>query len=241
MICKEEMSRTARVLGVDAIERLQGARVAVFGIGGVGGYVCEALARAGVGALDLFDSDAVSRSNLNRQIIALQSTVGRKKTEVMRERILDINPACRVAVYDVFYSPENAEEYPLEGYDFVADAIDSVKSKVELIRRATEAGVPIISSMGTGNKTDPSRLTVTDLSKTEGDPLARVMRRELRACGIKHLLVVWSSESPAEAPEDAPEIEGDVHKRTPPGSLPFVPPVAGLLMAGEIVKRLTEK
>jgi tRNA A37 threonylcarbamoyladenosine dehydratase len=241
MACREEFCRTARVLGEGAIRKLQNARVAVFGIGGVGGYVCEALARAGVGALDLFDSDAVSRSNLNRQIIALQSTVGRSKTEVMRERIIDINPDCRVTVQNVFYAPENADEFPLEGYDFVADAIDSVKSKVELICRATEAGVPIISSMGTGNKLDPSRLRVTDLSKTEGDPLARVMRRELRARGITHLSVVWSSEAPAEAPEDAPEIEGDAHKRTPPGSLPFVPPVAGLLMASEIVRGLTEK
>lgn len=238
MNCKEEFSRSARVLGCTAVERLAAARVAVFGIGGVGGYVCEALARAGVGAIDLFDSDTVSLSNINRQIIALHSTVGRPKTEVMRERILDINPDCRVTAHNVFYLPENAADYPLDGYDYIADAIDTVTSKIELIVRATEAGAPIISSMGTGNKLDPLRLTVTDLSKTAGCPLARVMRRELKARGIAHLRVVYSEESPVQAPDDAPQAEADAHKRQPPGSLPFVPPVAGLLMASEIIKNL---
>ena len=238
MDCKEEFSRSARVIGCGAIERLKHARVAVFGVGGVGGYVCEALARAGVGAIDLFDSDAVSLSNVNRLIIALHSTVGQAKVEVMRARILDINPDCEVKIHNVFYLPENADDYPLDGYDYIADAIDTVAAKLELIVRATRAGIPIISSMGTGNKLDPSRLTVTDLSKTAGCPLARVMRRELKARGITHLRVVYSEEPPVQAPPDAPALENDPHKRVPPGSLPFVPPVAGFLMASEIVKDL---
>ena len=238
MDCKEEFSRSARVIGCGAIERLKHARVAVFGVGGVGGYVCEALARAGVGAIDLFDSDAVSLSNVNRQIIALHSTVGQAKVEVMRARILDVNPDCEVKIHNVFYLPENADDYPLDGYDYIADAIDTVAAKLELIVRATRAGIPIISSMGTGNKLDPSRLTVTDLSKTAGCPLARVMRRELKARGITHLRVVYSEEPPVQAPPDAPALENDPHKRVPPGSLPFVPPVAGFLMASEIVKDL---
>ena len=233
----EEFSRTARVLGCDAIQRLAGARVAVFGIGGVGGYICEALARAGVGAIDLFDSDAVSLSNINRQIIALHSTVGRPKVEVMRERILDINPLCTVTAHSTFYLPENADQFPLDGYDYIADAIDTVTAKIELILRAQAAGIPVISSMGTGNKLDPSRLQVTDLAKTTGCPLARVMRRELKARGITHLRVVYSDEPPVASPSDAPELS-DAHKRTPPGSLPFVPPVAGLLMASEIIREL---
>ena len=240
MNCKEEFSRTARVIGCSAVEKLTSARVAVFGIGGVGGYICEALARAGVGAIDLFDSDSVSLSNINRQIIALHSTVGIAKTEAMRARILDINPDCKVTVHNVFYLPENADQFPLGIYDYIADAIDTVSAKIELIVRAKAANIPIISSMGTGNKLDPSRLTVTDLSKTAGCPLARVMRRELKARGINHLSVVFSDEPPVTPPVDAPDAIGDAHKRTPPGSLPFVPPVAGLLMAGEIVKKLTE-
>ena len=240
MNCKEEFSRSARVLGCTAIERLAASRVAIFGVGGVGGYVCEALARAGVGAIDLFDSDAVSLSNINRQIIALHSTVGLLKTEVMRARILDINPDCRVTIHNIFYLPENAADFPLDGYDYIADAIDTVSAKIELIVRATAAGIPIISSMGTGNKLDPTRLTVTDLSKTSGCPLARVMRRELKARGITHLRVVYSEEPPVQAPPDAPEAESDAHKRTPPGSLPFVPPVAGLLIASEITQNLIQ-
>ena len=240
MNCKEEFSRTARVIGCTAVEKLASARVAVFGVGGVGGYLCEALARAGVGAIDLFDSDDVSLSNINRQIIALHSTVGRPKTEVMKERIEDINPDCRVTVHNVFYLPENADQYPLDAYDYIADAIDTVSAKIELIVRAKEKNIPIISSMGTGNKLDPSRLTVTDLAKTAGCPLARVMRRELKARGIHHLTVVFSDEAPVTPPLDAPDAIGDAHKRTPPGSLPFVPPVAGLLMASKILQKLTE-
>ena len=238
MICKEEFSRTARLLGCEGVARLTHTRVAVFGVGGVGGHLCEALARAGVGAIDLFDSDAVSLSNINRQIIALHSTVGRSKTEVMRERILDINPDCAVEVHDVFYLPENAHLYPLDRYDFVADAIDTVAAKVELAVRAKEAGVPIISCMGTGNKLDPTKLRITDLSKTSGCPLARVMRRELKARGIVHLDVVYSEEAPVAPPADAPELAGDDHKRTPPGSVSFVPSVAGLLMASHIIRKI---
>ncbi len=242
MIQKEEARRTEMLLGRDAMEKLAQARVAVFGIGGVGGYICEALARAGVGALDLFDADSVSSSNINRQIIALQSTVGRDKVEVMRERIADINPQCRVKTYPIFYLPENADLYPFEEYSYVADAIDTVSAKVELAVRATRAHVPIIASMGTGNKLDPTRFRVTDLSKTSGCPLARVMRRLLRERGITHLKVVFSDEPPITPTVDPTEqannaIEAD-RKRAVPGSVSFVPSVAGLIIAGEIIKDL---
>ncbi|MBE6554010.1 MAG: tRNA threonylcarbamoyladenosine dehydratase [Ruminococcaceae bacterium] len=234
----EERSRTEMVLGSEAMEKLARARVAVFGIGGVGGYVCEALARAGVGALDLFDADSVSRSNLNRQIVALQSTVGREKVEVMRERIADINPQCAVRTYPIFYLPENADLYPLDHYSYVADAIDTVSAKVELVVRARAAGVPIISSMGTGNKLDPTRFCVTDLAKTSGCPLARAMRRLLRTRGIEHLKVVFSDEQPI-TPMVGPA-EQEAGKRAIPGSVSFVPSVAGLILAGEIIKDLIQ-
>lgn len=237
MTCKEEFSRTAMVLGSDAVEKLKSAHIAVFGVGGVGGALCEALARAGVGSIDLFDNDSVSLSNINRQIIALHSTVGRPKVEVMRERILDINPACNVTVHQVFYLPENADDFPLSDYDYIADAIDTVSAKLELAVRAKAAGVPLIASMGTGNKLDPSRFEVTDISKTFGCPLARVMRRELKARGIHHLKVVFSSEEATTSPAETPEIA--LGGKRPPGSLSFVPPVAGFLMAGEIIKALT--
>ncbi|MBE6589643.1 MAG: tRNA threonylcarbamoyladenosine dehydratase [Ruminococcaceae bacterium] len=236
---REEDSRTAMLLGTAALERLKHSRVAVFGIGGVGSYICEALARVGVGALDLFDSDTVSLSNINRQLVALHSTVGLPKTEVMAARIRDINPDCRVTVHSVFYLPENAALFPLDGYDYIADAIDTVSAKIELAVRARDAGVPLISSMGTGNKLDPSRLCVTDLSKTEGCPLARVMRRELRARGITHQKVVYSPEPARPHPEDAP-IPTAGRTRIPPASVSFVPSVAGLMIAGEIVKDLSD-
>ena len=238
-IVKEEFSRTAMLLGTTAIEHLKNARVAVFGIGGVGSYVCEALARAGVGAIDLFDSDTVSLSNINRQLVALHSTVGLPKVEVMKNRILDINPDCKVNAYNVFYLPENADQYPLEQYDYVADAIDTVSAKIELAVRAKAANVPLISSMGTGNKLDPTRFTVTDLAKTEGCPLARVMRRELKARGITHLKVVYSTEPAVPRPVDAPIAEEPTAtRRSVPASLSFVPSVAGLILAGEIIKDL---
>ena len=225
MTYKEENSRTEMLLGAEGVKKLECAHVAVFGVGGVGGYACEALARAGVGAIDLFDSDTVSRSNINRQIVALQSTVGRPKVEVMRERIADINPDCRVTAYQTFYLPENADDYPLDGYDYIIDAIDTVKAKVELAVRANRAGVRLISAMGAGNKLDPTRFTVTDISKTHGCPLAKVIRTELRRRGINRLKVVFSDEEPIRK-------EGE---RTP-GSVSFVPSVAGLILAGEVIK-----
>ncbi len=232
----EAFTRTEALLGEEAVARLARARVAVFGIGGVGGYVCEALARSGVGALDLFDHDTVSVSNINRQIIALRSTVGRPKVEVMRDRIADINPAAIVTTHAIFYTPDNADDFDLSQYDYIADCIDTVSAKIALITRAKAAGVPIIASMGTGNKLDPTRLTVTDLAKTEGCPLARVMRRELRARGITHLPVLFSPEPPRQAKA----LEGDDHRRSTPASCAFVPSAAGLIIAGKIVCDLCE-
>lgn len=229
----EEESRTVRVIGADAQERLRRARVAVFGVGGVGGHICEALARAGVGAIDLFDSDCVSLSNINRQIIALHSTVGLPKVEVMRERILNINPHCRVTANQVFYLPENADGFDLSAYDFIADAVDTVAAKIELVVRAKEKNIPIICAMGAGNKLSPDRFCVTDIYKTTTDPLARVMRRELKARGIKKLRVVYSDEQPVPPHPDSAE-DG----RAVPGSMSFVPSAMGLIMAGEIIKEL---
>lgn len=229
----EEESRTVRVIGTDAQEKLRASRVAVFGVGGVGGHICEALARAGVGAIDIFDRDCVSLSNINRQIIALHSTVGRPKVEVMKERILDINPHCQVTAHEVFYLPENADEFDLTGYNFIADAIDTVSAKIELAVRATQNDIPIISAMGAGNKLSPERFCVTDIYKTNTDPLARIMRRELKARGIKKLRVVYSDEQPIPPHPDSAE-DG----KAVPGSLSFVPSVMGLIMAGEIIKEL---
>ncbi len=225
-------SRSIPLLGEDGLARLQGARVAVFGVGGVGGHLCEALARAGVGELHLFDKDTVSLSNVNRQAVALHSTLGRAKVEVMRERIADINPSCRVITYEVFYLPENAEEYDLSGFDYIADAIDTVSAKIELICRAKAAGTPIISAMGAGNKLDPSAFRVADLAKTQGCPLARIMRRELGARGIRHLPVVYSEEKPR------PSLLPAEHGKATPASLSFVPPVMGMIMAGVIVREI---
>lgn len=224
----ETFSRTERLLGEAAMKRLSAARVAVFGIGGVGGYVAEALARSGVGALDLFDNDTVSESNLNRQIIALRSTIGQYKVDVMRDRIADICPDTKVIPHRCFYMPENAAEYPFDGYDFVVDAVDTVTAKLTIIEQANRAGVPVISCMGTGNKVDPSRLVLTDISKTSVCPLARVMRKELRDRGISHVTVVYSTESPR------------VSDR-PPASIMYVPASAGLLIASHVVNTLTEK
>lgn len=225
-------TRTVPLLGEDGLARLQHARVAVFGVGGVGGHLCEALARAGVGEIHLFDKDTVSLSNINRQAVALHSTVGMPKVEVMRARIADINPACRVVTHEVFYLPENADEYDLSAYDYIADAIDTISAKVELICRAKAANTPIISAMGAGNKLDPSAFRVADLAQTQVCPLAKIMRRELGARGIKHLCVVYSEEKPQ--PSRLPAEHG---KHTP-ASLSFVPPVMGLIMAGKIVRDL---
>ncbi len=225
---ENEFARTELLLGREAMERLAGARVAVFGIGGVGGYVAEALARSGIGALDLIDSDTVSRTNLNRQIIALQSTVGREKAEVMRERILDINPDCRVEVYNCFYLPETKDQFDFRAYSYVVDAVDTVTAKLQLVLQAKECGVPVISSMGAGNKLHPELFEVADIYKTSVCPLARVMRRELKKRGVKELKVVYSKEPPV-----PPQQESGV-----PGSVAFVPPAAGLILAAEVVRDL---
>lgn len=237
---RKEFCRTAYLLGEDSVRLLATKKVAVFGVGGVGGYICEALSRAGVGALDLYDADTVSVSNINRQIVALHSTIGKYKTEVMKERIADINPDCSVRTFNVFYLPDNADSFDLSQYDYVADAVDTVKAKLELAVRAKAAGVPIISAMGAGNKLDPCAFKVADISKTSTCPLAKVMRRELRARGINHLKVVYSEEA-AHEPHRLDESEiTSPGKRTVPGSISFVPSVVGLIMAGEIIKDITK-
>ena len=233
----EQHSRTSMLLGEEAVHRLIGARIAIFGIGGVGGYVAEALARAGVGALDLIDSDTVSVSNINRQIIALHSTVGRPKVEVMAERIRDINPDCRVRTFPLFYLPETADQFDFSDYDYIADAIDTVSAKIDLAVRAQQAGVPIIAAMGAGNKLDASAFEVADLSKTSVCPLARIMRVELRKRGIHHMKVVYSKEEPVVTP---PASEQGV-RRSIPASISFVPGAAGLMMAGQIIRDLSAK
>lgn len=221
---EERFSRTAALFGEDVVEKLKKSRVAVFGLGGVGGYVVEALARSGVGRLVLFDSDTVAESNINRQLIALKSTVGRYKTDVWRERIADISPDTDVVTHCVFYLPENADEYDLSDCDYIVDAVDTVSAKLEIITRADRLGIPVISAMGTGNKTDPERLETTDIYKTSVCPLARVMRRELRARGVKSLKVVYSKEEPKKG-----------LGRTP-ASCAFVPSAAGLIIAGNVVR-----
>ncbi len=230
---KEQYIRTAMLLGEDGIENLQKKRVAVFGLGGVGGYVAEALARSGIGALDLIDHDTVSESNLNRQIIATYDTIGRAKTEVMKERIASINRECVVRVYEEFYLPEKAAAFPFEEYDYVVDAIDTVTAKIDLAVRMEQMGIPLISSMGTGNKLNPAMLEVTDIYKTSVCPLAKVMRRELKARGVKKLKVVYSKE---EAMTPYPLAEEEKKRKATPGSTAFVPASAGLLIASEVVK-----
>ena len=232
---KDELLRTAMLLGEEAVEKLQKARVAIFGIGGVGGYTLEALARAGVGQLDLIDSDTVSRSNINRQILATQSTVGMPKVEAGRRRVLDINPECRVVTWEVFYTPETADQFDFTRYDYIVDAIDTVTGKLMLIQRAHECGTPIISCMGTGNKLDASAFEVSDISKTTMCPLARIVRKELGKRGIKHLKVVYSKEE-ALSPTGWEEEAKALGKRQIPGSVSFVPGAAGLILAGEVIK-----
>ena len=232
---EERFIRTAAVLGADSIEKLKAARVAVFGVGGVGGHIAEALARAGVGTIELFDRDEISESNINRQIVALHSTLGRDKVEVMKERILDINPDAVVKTHKVFYLPENADDFSLESYDYIADAIDTVSAKIELICRAEALNIPIISAMGAGNKLDPSAFRVADIYKTSVCPLAKVMRRELKLRGVKKCTVVYSKEESVK-----PQFFNDEGGKPNVGSLPFVPSVMGLIMAGEIIKNLTK-
>lgn len=230
-------SRTEMLLGEKALERLRAARVAVFGVGGVGGYVVEALARSGVGALDLIDNDTVAESNLNRQIIALRSTIGQYKTDVAKRRIEDINPACKVQVYHTFFLPETADSFDFSQYDYIVDAIDTVSGKLALAQKAQDAGVPMISAMGAGNKLDPTAFEVADIFSTSVCPLARVMRTECRKRGIRKLKVVYSKELPA-VPLKAAEDGGP--RRATPGSVAFVPSVAGLIIAGEVIKDLVK-
>ena len=234
---KEQFLRTAMLLGADALENLQKARVAVFGLGGVGGYTVEALARAGIGALDLIDNDTLSLSNVNRQILATHSTVGLDKTEAAKLRVLDINPDCIVRTHKVFYTPETADQFDFAQYDYIVDAIDTVTGKLALVERAYAVGTPIICCMGTGNKLDASAFQVADISKTSMCPLARIMRKELGKRGIKHLKVVYSQEE-ALTPTGWEEEAAAIGKRQIPGSVSFVPGAAGLILAGEVIKDL---
>lgn len=235
-------SRTELLIGTEKMQRLSNARVAVFGVGGVGGYTVEALARSGVGTLDLIDNDTVSLTNINRQIIATQSTIGQYKVDVAKERVLDINPDAVVNVYKTFYLPETAEEFDFSQYDYVVDAIDTVTGKIALAVQAEKAGVPIISSMGAGNKMNPAAFEVTDIYKTSVCPLAKVMRRELKKRGVKKMKVVYSKEEPM-TPLKEQEVfcrEECGQRRQVPGSMAFVPSVAGLIVAGEVVRDLAE-
>ena len=227
--------RTALVFGDEGMERLTKARVAVFGVGGVGGHCVQALARAGIGAIDVFDDDVVSVSNINRQAVAMTSTIGRPKVEVIRDQILDINPEAVVTCHQMFYTPEIADSVDLSCYDYIVDAIDTVKAKVELICRAKALGVSIISAMGAGNKLDPTRFEVEDLSKTSVCPLCRVMRTQLKKRGVVHHKVVYSREEPVRVVAD------ESNGRHAPGSVSFVPPVMGLILAGEVIKDLASE
>ncbi|MBQ7007597.1 MAG: tRNA threonylcarbamoyladenosine dehydratase [Ruminococcus sp.] len=230
-----EFSRTELLLGAEGISRLKNSSVAVFGVGGVGSYIAEALARSGIGNITLIDNDTVNVTNINRQIIALQSTVGMLKTEAAKARILDINPNCNVTLHSCFYT---GNEFPLDEFDYIADAIDSVTSKLNLIENAIKLNIPIISSMGTGNKLDPTKLVVTDISKTEMCPLAKIVRTELRKRGINHHTVVYSTEKPVAHKAISDEESG---KRKTIGSVSYVPSVAGLIMAGRIINDIALK
>ncbi len=246
-----QFSRTELLLGKDAMEALAKSRVAVFGLGGVGGYVCEALCRSGIGKFDLIDDDKVCLTNINRQIIATRKTIGRFKTEVMKERLLDINPDVTVNIHTCFFLPENADDFSFSDYDYVVDAVDTVSAKISLVMKCQETGTPIISCMGAGNKLDPTAFRVADIFKTNVDPLAKVMRRELKKRGVKKLKVVYSEEKPIHPPEDTtagcrsncicpPGTKRHcTDRRDIPGSTSFVPSVAGLIIAGEVIKDLT--
>ena len=246
-----QFSRTQLLLGKEGMDALAGAKVAIFGIGGVGGYVVEALARSGVGSFVIVDDDKVCLTNINRQIIATRKTIGKYKVEVMRDRILEINPDAKVEMRQCFYLPENAHEFAFSEYSYVVDAVDTVTAKIEIIMRAQAAGVPVISCMGAGNKLDPTQFHVADIYKTTMCPLAKVMRHELKKRGVKKLKVVYSTEKPVRPLEDMSVScrshcvcpPGTAHKCTErrdiPGSVAFVPPVAGLILAGEVIKDLT--
>ena len=242
----DQFIRSRLLVGDEPIQRLEQAKVAVFGVGGVGGFCVEALARAGVGTLHLYDDDTVSESNLNRQIAALHSTIGLPKAQVMADRVRDINPACRVEAIPLFYLPQTAHLVDLSQYDYVVDCIDTVAAKLELVTRCQALQVPIISAMGSGNKLDPTAFTVTDISKTQGCPLARVMRKELRRRGVEHLKVVYSTELPhapvgeihQEAPAGTDTRPRTTARRDTPGSLSYVPGAAGLVLAGVVIREL---
>ena len=224
---ENQLSRTETLIGLNALKKLANSRVAVFGIGGVGGYVVEALARAGVGSIDLIDNDSINITNLNRQIIALHSTIGKSKVDIAKERIYDINPEIKIHTYKVFFTPENSINFDFKKYDYIVDAIDTVSSKIELAIKAQENNIPIIASMGTGNKLCPDKFEVSDIYKTSVCPLAKVMRTELKKRGIKKLKVIYSKENPIK--QSGQRI---------PASISFVPPVAGLIIAGEVIKDL---
>ena len=235
----EIFKRTQMLLGEDALKKLEKSRVAVFGIGGVGGHAAEALVRCGIGKIDIIDNDTVAESNLNRQIIALHSTIGKSKVEVAAERFIDINPQIKISARKCFYLPEKNEEFDFSNYDYVIDAIDTVTGKIGLIMECQRLGVPIISSMGTGNKLDPTMLKISDIYKTSVCPLARVMRNELKKRGVKKLKVVYSEETPI-IPKNE-DRENDGQRRSTPASCSFVPSVAGLIIASEVVRDIVGK
>ncbi len=237
----EENCRTAMLLGSDGVQKLQTAGVLIFGIGGVGGHIAEALARAGIGRITLVDRDDVSLSNINRQTVALHSTLGKAKVDVMADRISDINPTCRIQPVRLFYLPETADRIPFDGYDYIIDAVDNVTAKLSIIRRAVSCNIPVISCMGTGNKLHPELLQIDDLSKTTVCPLARVVRRELRKFGIEHIPVLYSTEEPRKPDVAAAADFLDETAAVPPASVSFVPSVAGLMIAGYVVRNLTKQ
>ncbi len=242
---REQNIRTEILIGKDAMERISSGHVAVFGAGGVGGYVIEALARSGVGTIEIIDSDTVDPTNLNRQIISLHSTIGILKTEAFRDRIHDINPDINVIIHSCFYLPDKKDEFDFDKMDYIVDAIDTVTAKIDLILEAEKRGIPIISAMGCGNRLDPSKLKITDLYKTSGDPLAKIMRHELRRRGVRKLTVCCSDEEPIKPQIDISEQERKAGKenvrRFTPGSSPFVPPAAGLLIASRVVNDLMKE
>ncbi len=238
----KKFDRTKRLLGTEAMDKLKNARVAVFGIGGVGGHAADALVRSGIGEIDIIDSDDVAESNINRQLIATTKTVGRKKVEVMKEHLLEINPEVKVNVFDCFFLPETKALFDFSQYDYVIDAVDTVSAKIALVEVCMECGVPIISSMGAGNKLDPTAFEVADIYKTSVCPLAKVMRRELKKRNIKHLKVVYSKEEPIDPKEENDFVSDETRQRRAiPGSIAFVPSVVGLILAGEVVKDLASE
>ena len=235
----DAFSRTELLLGSQSMEKLKNARVAIFGLGGVGGYVAEALARSGIGGLELVDHDTISLSNINRQILATHSTLGQSKALAAKNRVMDINPQLQVTAKEIFFGPDTADQFDFSSYDYVVDAIDTVTGKLALITAAKTAGVPILSCMGTGNKLDPGKFKITDISKTSVCPLARIMRKECAKRGIKNVKVLYSTEDPI-TPNGLPVEELPQGRRSLPGSVAFVPSVAGLLIAGQVVRELTE-